>query len=98
MMTIKHLSLFLLLGFASAAQGETLRCGSQLVSVGDRSFEVEQKCGEPAFRDLVGYTLGPYQQRELKIEEWVYGPSNGMLTILTFEGNRLTRIERQRGP
>ncbi|MFZ3203076.1 MAG: DUF2845 domain-containing protein [Pseudomonas sp.] len=97
MITIKHLSLTLLLACAPAAQGETLRCGSQLVSVGDRSFEVEQKCGEPAFRDLVGYTLGPYQRRELKIEEWVYGPSNGMLTILTFEGNRLTRIERRRG-
>jgi len=97
MITIRYLSLALLLGCASAAQGETLRCGSQLVSVGDRAFEVEQKCGEPAFRDLVGYTLGPYQRRELTIEEWVYGPSHGMLTILTFEGNRLTRIERRRG-
>ena len=71
MMTIKHISLALLLACASAAQAETLRCGSQLVSVGDRAFEVEQKCGEPVFRDLVGYTLGPYQRRELKIEEWV---------------------------
>lgn len=96
MITIRRLSLTLLLGCASVAQGETLRCGSQLVSVGDRTFEVEQKCGEPVFRDPVGYTLGPYQRRELKIEEWVYGPSNGMLTILTFEGNRLTRIERRR--
>lgn len=82
---------------AATAQADTLRCGSQLVSVGDRSFEVEQKCGEPAFRDLVGYTLGSYERREFKIEEWVYGPSNGMLTILTFEGNRLTHIERRRG-
>lgn len=97
MMTIRRLCLTLLLACASAAQGETLRCGSQLVSVGDRSFEVEQKCGEPAFRDLTGYTLGAYQRREMKIEEWIYGPSNGMLTILTFEGNRLARIERRRG-
>jgi len=97
MITIRHLCLTLLLGYGCAVQAETLRCGSQLVSVGDRSFEVEQKCGEPAFRNLVGYTLGPYQRREMKIEEWVYSPSNGMLTILTFEGNRLTRIERRRG-
>ncbi|MDM8351198.1 DUF2845 domain-containing protein [Pseudomonas sp. sp1636] len=96
MITLKHISLALLLGGAPAAQAETLRCGSQLVSVGDRAFEVEQKCGEPTFRDLVGYSLGAYQRREFKIEEWVYGPSNGMLTILTFEGNRLTRIERRR--
>ena len=30
------------------------------------------------------------------IEEWVYGPTNGMLSILTFQGNRLTRIETKR--
>lgn len=77
-------------------QAETLRCGSKLVSVGDRAFEVQQKCGEPAFRDLVGYSLGEYDRREFKIEEWVYGPENGMLRILTFEGSRLTRIESQR--
>ncbi|WP_373389112.1 DUF2845 domain-containing protein [Pseudomonas alcaligenes] len=90
--------LTLLLGalLAGAAQAETLRCGTQLVSVGDRAFEVERKCGVPAYRDLVGYTLGGYDRRELKIEEWVYGPDNGMLSILTFEGNRLTRIERKR--
>lgn len=86
-----------LLSSASLAQADTLRCGSQLVSVGDRSFEVRQKCGEPALRDLVGYALGPNERREYAIEEWVYGPRNGMLTILTFEGNRLTTIERRRG-
>ncbi|HBX56565.1 MAG TPA: hypothetical protein DEH10_14455 [Pseudomonas sp.] len=97
MMRIYHLTWALTLSCGSAlAQADTLRCGSQLVSVGDRSFEVQQKCGEPAFRDLVGYTLGAYERREFKVEEWVYGPSNGMLSILTFEGNRLTRIERRR--
>lgn len=93
----QHLILMLALGCtAHLAQADTLRCGSQLVSVGDRSFEVQQKCGEPALRDLVGFTLSADERREMKIEEWVYGPSNGMLTILTFEGNRLTAIERRR--
>lgn len=40
-------------------------------------------------------TLGSYDRREYMIEEWVYGPSNGMLSILRFEGNRLTAIERR---
>ncbi|WP_370295381.1 DUF2845 domain-containing protein [Pseudomonas benzenivorans] len=93
---MKSFTLALLMGCAAWAQADTLRCGSQLVSLGDRSFEVQQKCGEPAFRDLVGYTLGPYDRREFKIEEWVYGPNNGVLSILTFEGNRLIRIERRR--
>ena len=96
MITIKQLSLTLLLACAPAAQGETLRCGSQLVSLDDRRFEVLQKCGEPAFRDLVGYSLGPNERREYQIEEWVYGPDNGMLSILTFEGTRLRAIERRR--
>jgi hypothetical protein len=96
---MRALSTALLLALACAAslaQAETLRCGSQLVSLGDRRFEVLQKCGEPAFRDLVGYSLGPNDRREYPIEEWVYGPSNGMLSILTFEGSRLRTIERRR--
>ncbi|MEO4046156.1 DUF2845 domain-containing protein [Pseudomonas sp. CAU 1711] len=78
------------------AEAGTLRCGSKLVNEGDRAFEVERKCGEPARRDLVGYTGGYYGNREMVIEEWVYGPTNGMLSILTFQGNRLTRIETKR--
>ncbi|WP_068828236.1 DUF2845 domain-containing protein [Pseudomonas sp. BMS12] len=81
---------------AGQIQADSLRCGSKLVSVGDRAFEVENKCGAPTYRDIVGYTLGGYDRREYRVEEWVYGPDNGMLSILTFEGNRLTRIERKR--
>ncbi|MEX6504254.1 DUF2845 domain-containing protein [Pseudomonas zhanjiangensis] len=96
-MPLSRLGLVLALGCsAGLAHADTLRCGSQLVSLGDRSFEVQQKCGEPVLRDLIGYGLGPNERREYLIEEWVYGPSNGMLTILTFEGNRLTHIERRR--
>jgi len=88
--------LLALTGASSLTQADTLRCGSQLVSLDDRRFEVLQKCGEPAFRDLVGYSLGPNERREYQIEEWVYGPDNGMLSILTFEGTRLRAIERRR--
>jgi hypothetical protein len=88
--------LLALMGASFMALAETLRCGSQLVSLDDRRFEVLQKCGEPAFRDLVGYSLGPNERREYQIEEWVYGPDNGMLSILTFEGTRLRAIERRR--
>lgn len=81
---------------APLSQAETLRCGSQLISTGDRTFEVERKCGTPVQRDLIGHTLGPYARQEWVIEEWVYGPDNGMFRILTFEGNRLIRIESRR--
>ncbi|MBO3276686.1 DUF2845 domain-containing protein [Pseudomonas schmalbachii] len=85
----------LLLG-ATAAQAESMRCGSALVSIGDRAWEVEKKCGTPAHRDEVGYTLGGYDRREFRVEEWVYGPRNGTTYILTFEANRLKSIEFQR--
>ncbi|MBX9763985.1 MAG: DUF2845 domain-containing protein [Pseudomonadaceae bacterium] len=96
MRTLSRTLLLTLLITPLMAQAETLRCGSQLVSLDDRRFEVLQKCGEPAFRDLVGYSLGPNERREYQIEEWVYGPDNGMLSILTFEGTRLRAIERRR--
>lgn len=78
------------------SQADTLRCGSKLVSIGDRKFEVWEKCGEPRYLDEAGYTISGYERRELSIQEWVYGPDNGMFSILTFEGNRLVRIERRR--
>lgn len=100
-MIIRRFSLVMLASLAAGllsttAQADTLRCGSALVSLGDRPFEVERKCGAPVHRDPVGYTLGSYDRREYMIEEWVYGPSNGMLSILRFEGNRLVAIERRR--
>lgn len=87
-----------LLGLAlcAPAAADTLRCGSDLVSTGDRAFEVERKCGEPVHRGLVGYDLGPHARREAVIEEWVYGPNNGSFSILTFEGTRLVKIETRR--
>ncbi|ORC59859.1 hypothetical protein BZK31_09210 [Pseudomonas floridensis] len=78
----------------------TLRCGSQLVSTGDRTFEVQQKCGEPisqqvvSSREVVNYYR---QSEEVIVEEWVYGPSHGMYQYLRFVGGRLTEIQSKRG-
>lgn len=80
-------------------RADSLRCGSQLVSTGDRAFEVERKCGSPQYRDLIGYTDSRYgysNRPEMVVEEWVYGPTNGAFNILRFEGNRLIRIETRR--
>lgn len=92
--------LFLLLGLGASlgAQGSTFRCGNELVSLGDRGFEIRSKCGEPQHRDTVGYSLGPGQRLEMLIEEWVYGPRNGMTYILRMQGNRLVAIDSKRIP
>ena len=89
------LTLTLIAGQAWAA--DTLRCGSQLISVGDRSGEVLQKCGEPVSRDLLGYKRSADRREEFQVEEWTYGPNGGMYQYLRFEGNRLKQISSKRG-
>ena len=88
---------FIALSPAFATADDTWRCGRKLASVGDRSFEVQQKCGAPALRNLVGYTTDYNGNQQLPIEEWVYGPPNGAYYILTFTGGKLTAIEFRRG-
>lgn len=82
----------------TASAASTMRCGSALVSLNDRTVQVEQKCGAPASKAQTGYERsGPINRRvELPIEEWVYGPSNGMSQYLKFVGSRLVQIESSR--
>jgi hypothetical protein len=97
--TVLMLGLTAAAAFAQAAT-DTLRCGSQLISVGDRMFEVQQKCGQPVSQDIVGYkeTVNHFRQvDQVQVQEWIYGPSNGMYQYLRFEGGRLVRIDSKRG-
>jgi hypothetical protein len=87
-------------GVPAAHASSTMRCNSQLISLGDYSSEVQDKCGEPVSRDFLGY----YQQlddygypNEVAVERWRYGPRNGMNYYLRFQGDRLTDIESKRG-
>ncbi|MFJ4197303.1 DUF2845 domain-containing protein [Pseudomonas sp. NPDC089534] len=91
------IALLLALAAGQAYASDTLRCGSQLVSLGDRASEVLQKCGEPLSRDLLGYKRSANRREEFQVEEWTYGPSNGMYQYLRFEGNRLKQINSKRG-
>jgi len=89
--------LALVMAASQALAADTLRCGSQLISVGDRSSEVLQKCGEPVSRDVLGYKRSANRREEFQVEEWTYGPNGGMYQFLRFEGNRLTQITSKRG-
>lgn len=83
-----------------AQASSTFRCGSKLVSLEASTAEVRAKCGEPKSQDVTGYkeVIDQYGFRqEVQIEEWVYGPTNGMYHFLRFEGNRLRRIDSERG-
>lgn len=101
-MTIRVLTaLMAILVLAPQAQASsTHRCGSNLVSLDASSAEVRSKCGEPGSSSFVGYKeiVDEYGFRsEVAIEEWVYGPTHGMLHFLRFEGNRLRKISSERG-
>jgi hypothetical protein len=82
-------------------QAATLRCGSQLISTGDRLFEVEQKCGTPISQSVIGsqetFDHAYRRSEQVPIEEWVYGPDNGMYRYLRFVGGRLIEINSKRG-
>jgi hypothetical protein len=89
------------LAFAQTAQSTALRCGSQLISAGDRAFEVQQKCGDPVSQEVIGsketFSGNFRQSQQVRIEEWIYGPSHGMYRYLRFEGGRLVNIDSKRG-
>ena len=82
-----------------AEASSTLRCGSQLVSKGDSAAEVRTKCGTPLSQDFIGYKQIRDEYgftQEVAMEEWSYGPRNGMYYFLNFEANRLTSINSRR--
>ncbi len=97
---MKYWLILLALLLSPLTQAATLRCGSGLITSDDHISEVQSKCGEPATRAFLGYrevidTYGGTTQ--VPIEEWSYGPRNGMYYYLRFEANRLIKVESKRG-
>ncbi|MEW6663609.1 MAG: DUF2845 domain-containing protein [Thermodesulfobacteriota bacterium] len=81
----------LLLGSPSPSAGDTFRCGSNLVSVGDTMGKVVLTCGNPSWKDSVGYSGGLQE-----IQIWYYNcGTDDFLYALHFLGGRLQRIESQ---
>ncbi|GLK91091.1 DUF2845 domain-containing protein [Pseudomonas turukhanskensis] len=87
-----------LMAFAAASHA-SLRCDNGIASEGDRTVEVQTKCGAPASSSVVGYekTRHGSSSTEVEVQEWVYGPrEGGMMYFLRFEGGRLVRIDSKR--
>lgn len=96
---ISVMVLLLGLGSLPAQAGSTLRCGSNLISLGDSEYEVLVKCGQPAEEARLGYreVVNHYGHiMDVRVEEWVYGPRNGMYHYLRFEGGNLVKISSSR--
>jgi hypothetical protein len=84
-----------------------LRCGNDIVEIGDRRIEVASRCGEPAwkedrteatavkvFRDREHGDLIDERRSYSTVEEWVYnfGPTR-FLYFLRFENGKLTDVQ-----
>jgi hypothetical protein len=102
MITIKIsvIVLFLLLS-ANYVQADNMKCGTRIVSTGDTKVKVLLRCGEPFFKEVVGektryrrffgWIIG---SSTVLVEEWTYNlGSTKFLRTLTFEGNKLVKIE-----
>ncbi len=112
---LKRLVVFLLVLGSSCAdansflgvQQSSLRCGRDVVTVGQQAFMLVDKCGRPDFRQVIAYTrqtdatavraggrrLAARDSVDLVTEQWVYKPGRGRFTrVLTVTGGVLTDI------
>ena len=72
---------------ADCSSARTIRCGTEIVSVGDPTIELLQKCGEPDLKELI-------KTNGFIIEKWTYNcGSVRFMKILTLKGGIVQRIE-----
>jgi hypothetical protein len=77
--------LALLLALPTSAQ--TIRCGTEIVRVGDPTIKLLQKCGEPDLKELI-------KTNGLIIEKWTYNCGSArFMKILTLKGGKVQRVE-----
>ena len=74
--------------FLTAIPSDALRCGCSLIFIGDPTFLVLKRCGEPIHKELIRHGI-----KGAKIESWVYGPTSGMYYYLIFRDGKLYEIE-----
>ena len=93
----KIIFIFIVLLFAETAFA--LRCGNDLISIGDFKYKVLNSCGQPVSKEVIGYIdredSDGNRIRVMKIEEWIIRITNYGTTYyysLVFEGNKLFKI------
>lgn len=81
-----------------------LRCGSEIIQLGDSTFMVKQRCGQPAEEKVIGTVSsgsyggdrrgGSYQESNVQTTILIYDcGSNDFIYKLTFLGDSLAGIE-----
>ena len=85
-------TLFIIAGFillfAVPASAESLRCRQKIISVGDPTIELLQKCGEPDLKELL-------KTNGFIIEKWTYNCGSArFMKILTLKKGKILKIEK----
>lgn len=95
LLTLSSVLMVAIVSLTPVFSATTLRCGNELVQVGDSKFIVEEYCGAPRSKDLVAETTyyDGFKKQKLMVEEWIYELRYGYYDILTFRGNRLIKME-----
>ncbi len=92
------LSLMMVVPYFSV-YGDSFSCAGGIVSIGDRSFDVLAKCGQPDFRDshqeeVVQQFDDTRKKVFINVEEWTYnlGP-NQFTRIVVLKNGRIAEIK-----
>ena len=87
-----------LFSLAGQSKDTMLRCGTDLIDIGDSKSRVAYLCGPPFLKEVIGHTELPQNKGgvEFIVERWTYDTSLRYFTILTFKGDRLVRMEDER--
>ncbi len=84
----------LLVSTTSVFADDWMKCGHGVFAkLGDRTFEVIRKCGEPNSREKIAFTKSP--SAETLREIWAYDRGkDDFLYTLTFENGTLISVEK----
>ena len=86
-LTIMATAAIFVLTIADLSPARTIRCGTEIVSVGDPTIELLQKCGQPDMKELI-------KTNGFIIEKWTYNcGSKRFMKILTLKGGKVHKVE-----
>ena len=82
---------------ASDIMDSDFRCGSRIITIGDRKYDVLRKCGKPSHTEAWEEVrlLRDFGDEAITVtvDDWVYNlGSTYFIRYLRFENGRLTRI------
>lgn len=84
------------IGMLFWATSSALRCGNQIINIGDTKNKVLQACGQPANKCKTSIPITGVlhaKHKNLKVTNWTYnfGPTD-FLYIVTFQNDKIIKI------